>query len=299
MNIQEKVKKIIKNPAWIVVFLNNRGIHLLNDEKYVKLLYKLIFNNELNLENPQKISEKMQWLKLYNRKPEYTKMVDKYEVKNYVKDIIGEEYIIPTLGVYDKFDDIDFEKLPNQFVIKCTHDSGSTVVCRDKNNLNIKATKKKINKCLKKNFYYSHREWPYKDVKPRIIIEKYLVDGEKERPNDYKIYCFNGKATTFLVMTDRTPNSVRVNFYDMNWKQLPISDAHTNSEQKIVKPINDKLMIEIAEKLSKDIPFVRVDFYEIEGHVYFGELTFFPDGGFVEYNPKEYDKIFGNMCKIK
>ena len=126
-----------------------------------------------------------------------------------------------------------------------------------------------------------------------------MADGEKERPNDYKIYCFNGKATTFLVMTDRTPNSVRVNFYDMNWKQLPISDAHTNSEQKIVKPINDKLMIEIAEKLSKDIPFVRVDFYEIDGKVYFGELTFFPDGGFVEYNPKEYDKIFGDMCKIK
>ena len=177
----KKFKKVLKNPLWIIVFLNNRGFHILNDEKYIKLLYKLRCNKKLDLNQPKTFNEKLQWLKLHDRNPQYTKMVDKYEAKKYVASIIGEEYIIPTLGLYDKFDDINFNELPNQFVIKCTHDSGGNIIVKDKKNFSVDDAKKKIEKCLKNNFFYSGREWPYKNVKPRIIIEKYMEDKKIEQ----------------------------------------------------------------------------------------------------------------------
>lgn len=295
-----KIKKLLKNPLWIIIYLNNRGMHILSDEKYLKLLYKLSLSKKLNLNNSRTFNEKLQWLKLYDRNPKYTKMVDKYEVKKYVSNIIGKEYIISTLGIYNDFDEIDFNKLPNQFVIKCTHDSGGIVICKDKEKLDIKNVRKKINKLLKKNFYYSGREWPYKNVKPRIIIEKYIDDGKNTQLNDYKVMCFNGKAKCSFVCTERDNKELglAVTFFDLDWKKMPFKRHYRTSNKKIDKPRNYQKMIELSEKLSKNIPFVRVDWYEIKGKLYFGELTFYPGAGFEEFDPEEWDYKLGEMLKL-
>lgn len=281
MNFKEEIKKYIP------------------DKIFLKYLYYKRTNNKINLANPQTFNEKLQWLKLYDRNPEYTKMVDKYEAKKYVADIIGEEYIIPTLGVWKKFEDIDFNKLPNQFVLKCTHDSGGLVICKDKTKLNIEEAKKKINKSLKRNYYYSGREWPYKNVKPRIIAERYMLTNEQKELIDYKFFCFNGKVQTILVCSNRKGNFKNTNFYDINWSlQAFTREKHENSKEIIEKPENLDKMIKIAEKLSKDIPFVRVDLYEIGGKVYFGELTFYPSSGFEGFEPEEWDRKLGEMIEL-
>ena len=184
----KKIIKAIKYPSYILFWLDNKRIITLNDKKYVEILYHKKTKEKLNLEDPKTFNEKLQWLKLYDRNPEYTKMVDKYEGKEYVADIIGKEYVIPTLGIWEKFKDIDFEKLPNQFVLKCTHDSGSTIICKDKEKFDYKAAEKKIKKALKVNYYYLSREWPYKNIKPRIIAEKYMVDESKTELKDYNFY---------------------------------------------------------------------------------------------------------------
>ena len=193
----------IKKPYKILIYLAKKNKIYIRDDYFLKLQYKDIIGKKLNLENPKTFNEKLQWLKLNDRKDIYTTMVDKYEVKDYVANIIGKEYVIPTLGIYDKFEDINFENLPNQFVMKCTHDSGSTIVCKDKSKLNIKQIKNKLNKFLKKNFYYEGREWPYKNVKPRIIIEQYMENDNGTPIADYKFYCFSGKSNYVMVCTER------------------------------------------------------------------------------------------------
>lgn len=210
---------VIKHPKELLIKINYRYPQMLswmNDEKCLGFWYKYRFGTRLNLKNPKTFNEKIQWLKLYDRNPLYTTMVDKYEAKKYVASIIGEEYIIPTLGVWDKFDDIDFDKLPNQFVLKCTHDSGGLAVCKDKKVFDINAARKRINRSLKRNFYWIGREWPYKDVRPRIIAEQYMEnsDGRTEL-SDYKFYCFNGKPEYCHVISDRTQNET-MDFFDMN-----------------------------------------------------------------------------------
>ena len=202
--MKDKLIKILKNPGYIFIALSRLGFFKkMNDEKYLCIVYKIRTGKTLNLENPKTFNEKLQWLKLYDRKIEYTTMVDKYAVKQYVADKIGENHIIPTLGVWDKFEDIDFDKLPNNFVLKCTHDSGGLVICRDKSKLDMNAAKKKLNKSLKRNYFYAGREWPYKDVKPRIIAEKYLEEKGKTVPEDYKVYCINGKPIYIVVFHNR------------------------------------------------------------------------------------------------
>ncbi len=298
--MEKKIIKLLKNPLYLIVFLNNRGIHLLNDEKYLKLLFKLQMNSALDLESPKTFNEKLQWLKLYDRKDEYTKMVDKYEAKEYVESIIGKQYIIPTLGVYDKFDEIDFDKLPNEFVIKCTHDSGGLIICRDKQKFDKLKAKKKISKCLKKDFYYANREWPYKNVKKRIIVEKYMEDKHSNDLKDYKLFCFNGKTKYILVCSNRQGSLKNTDFFDTNWNLMPFTrENHINNPKGIEKPKNISKMIEIANTLSKDIPFVRVDLYEINGKVYFGELTLFPSAGFEGFEPKEWDNTLGELIEIE
>ena len=272
-------------------------LKLLPDYIFLQIKYRYKFNKKLNLKKPQTFNEKLQWLKLYDRNPEYTKMVDKYEAKKYVANIIGEEYIIPTLGVYDKFEDINFATLPNQFVIKCTHDSGGLIICKDKTKLNIKEARKKINKSLKRNYFYTGREWPYKNVKPRIIIEKYMVDESKKELKDYKFFCFNGEPKLLFVAKDR-PFATKFNYYDMNFKKLPFKQHYENFNDYIEKPKGFEKMIELSKKLSKDIPHVRVDFYDINGKVYFGELTFYHFSGFEKFEPEEWDKILGDMLKL-
>ena len=292
-----KLSKFIKSPLLLFVFLSNRGINLFNDKTYLKIRYFATFKKILNLQTPQTFNEKLQWLKLNDRKDIYTKMVDKYEAKYYVSKIIGNKYIIPTLGIYNNFDEIDFNKLPNQFVIKCTHDSGGLVIVTDKSKLDIKKAKKKINKSLKRNYYYLGREWPYKNVKPRIIVEKYMKDNKDTSMRDYKFFCFNGNPYCILLCNDRN-TELKETFFDLNWKILPFKRPNHSIDTNIEKPHNLDKMIEFSKKLSLNIPFLRVDFYEINGNLYFGELTFYPAGGFSKFEPEEWDLKLGNLIDL-
>lgn len=282
------------------MFLSNRVFfNKMSDETYLKLRYNCIMGRKLNLDNPVTYNEKLQWLKLYDRKPEYTKMVDKYEAKKYVADIIGEEYIIPTLGVWDTVDDIDFDALPKQFVLKCTHDSGGLVICKDKAELDIEETKNTLNHFLHRNFYSIHREWPYKNVKPRIIAEKYMEDESGYELKDYKFFCFNGKVNAMFIATDRNAETETCfDFFDCNFNHMPVINGHPNTKKEIKKPLGFEKMIELAEKLSSGIPQVRIDFYDINGNIYFGEITFFHWSGLKKFEPEKYDKIFGDWITL-
>lgn len=291
---------VIKSPNKIAFGLTNLGLtKWMSDEAYLKWVFKLTFGRKLNLDNPVDFEEKMQWIKLYDRRPEYVKMVDKYEAKKYVADFLGEQYIIPTLGVWDKFDDIDFDSLPNQFVLKCTHDSGGLSICKDKTTFDIAAAKKKIEKSLKNNFFYRGREWPYKDVKPRIIAEKYLTDGDGQLA-DYKVHNFNGKPEMILVARDRFDKHGLVSdFFDVNWNHLDvIRGGHPNCGHEIERPEQITEILELSKKLAENIPFVRTDFYIVDNKVYFGEITFFPASGFALWEPYEKDVEYGKMIKL-
>ena len=238
----------------------------------------------------------MQWLKLHDRKDVYKVMVDKYEVKKYVADLIGSEYIIPTLGIWNKFEEINFNDLPNEFVLKCTHDSGGVFLCRDKSKMNLKNIRIKFKLMLNRNFYYRNREWPYKSIKHRIIAEKFMGNNL----NDYKLFCFNGEPELILVCSDRKEKSgLKEDFFDKNWNHLDIKrPKHPNSTKKINRPENLNNMIELSRKLSSGTKFLRVDFYEIGGKLYFGELTFFPAGGFETFEPAEWELKLGDLLKI-
>ena len=273
-----------------------RIIHL-SDKKFLEFYYEKKFNKKLNLNNPQTFNEKLQWLKLNDRRDIYTTMVDKYEVKKYIANIIGEEYIIPTLGIYNSFDEIDFNKLPNQFVIKCTHDSGGLVIVKDKNKMNKEEARKKINRCLKNNFYYNFREWPYKNVKPRIIIEKYIEDKENNDLLDYKFMCFNGMPK-YVYVTVKNDN-IFENYYDLSFKKININHGYPRLKSEFKKPQKLDCMIKICKILSKDIPFVRIDFHYVDGIILFGEITFYDWAGLKPFNNIEDDYKLGKMIKLK
>ena len=296
-----KIIKYIKKPSNVLLYLMNKNFFKwIPDEKYITIKYKLEMNQKLNLKEPKTFNEKLQWLKLYDRNPEYTKMVDKYEAKKYVADIIGQEYIIPTLGVWDKFEDIEFDKLPKQFVLKPTHTSGNVFICKDKEKINYKQLRKMINKWLKRNYYLVHREWPYKNVKPRIIAEEYVED-ETGALKDYKVYSFNGKCDYVMVCIDRVKNEIKFIYYDKNWKikkEFSKDGIKYGDNIKIERPKNLGKMFEFAEMLSKNIPFVRVDFYEANGNLYFGELTFYPSAGFDNTRTKECQEYLDRALEI-
>lgn len=295
-----KIISYIVEPKKIILYLMNKNyLSFIPDETFLKMKYKLMMGTKLDLENPKTFNEKLQWLKLHDRNPEYTKMVDKYEAKEYVANIIGKEYIIPTLGVWDKFDDIDFDALPNEFVLKPTHTSGNVFICKDKSKIDYKKLKKQVNKWLKRDYYRIHREWPYKNVKPRIIAEKYMENSNDEELKDYKLMCFNGKVKFAFICTDRySEDGLKVTFFDLNWHKLPFERHYPSSNKYIEEPKNYELMKILAEELSQDIPFVRVDFYEINGKIYFGELTFYPGAGFEEFNPEIWDQKIGDMLEL-
>ena len=269
------------------------------DEEFIRRKFKARLGYELDIQNPKTFNEKLQWLKLYDRKSIYTTMVDKYAAKEYVASIIGEEYIIPTLGVWDSFDEIDFNKLPDQFVLKCTHDSGGLVICKDKYKLDIKRARKKINKSLKTNYYFLGREWPYKDVKPRIIAEKYMADESGTELKDYKFFCFGGVVKCFKVDFNRFVEH-HANYYDTNGNRLDFGevDFPPDPNRVITLPNNLDQMIQYAEKLSSGIPFLRADFYNVDESVYFGELTFYPASGFGKIEPEEWDRILGQWIEL-
>lgn len=227
-------------------------------------------------------------------------MVDKVAAKKHVKDIIGSEYIIPTLAVYENVNEIDFDLLPNQFVLKCTHDSGGIVVCSDKEKLNVEEAQKKLQKGLKRSYFYQNREWPYKNVPRRIIAEKYMVDESGYELKDYKFFCFDGKVELLFVATDRTKmdEETKFDFYDANFNHLPFKNGHPNSSKPIMKPKGFEQMKHLAEKLSKGFPHLRVDLYNVNGKIYFGELTFFHFSGMESFEPAEWDLKLGEMINI-
>lgn len=271
----------------------------LSDEKYIKLIYWARMGERLDLNNPKSCNEKLQWLKLYNRKPEYTTMVDKYAVKKYVADIIGEEYIIPTIGVWDKFDDIDFGSLPNQFVLKCTHDSGGLVICKEKSRLDLKAARKKINKSLRTNYYLHAREWPYKDVTRKIIAEKYMSDSDDSGLADYKFYCFHGEVKLVMINSDRNSEEpTKADHFDKDFNWVDLTWGYQHAKLRPIRPAQFDVMVEISEKLSKNIPHVRVDLYCCGDNIYFGELTFFDGSGLDKIEPVEWDYKIGEWLTL-
>lgn len=273
------------------------ALRYLPDDIYIQLYYFSHFKHFANLKNPKTYNEKLNWLKLNDRKELYTKLVDKYEVKKYVANLIGEEYIIPTLGVWEKFDDIDFDVLPDKFVLKCTHDSEGLVIVRDKKNFDKKAAKEKIENALKLNFYYIGREWPYKNIKPQIIAEKYMEDKIDGELRDYKFFCFSGKAKVMFVASDRNKDNTKFDFYDMDFNHLCIKQHYPNAGN-VRKPITFNKMIELSEILASGLPHVRVDFYEVDGKCYFGEMTFYHFSGFMPFKPNKWDEILGDWLKL-
>lgn len=272
-----------------------------NDELYLKLLFGCFQGYRLDLKCPRTFNEKLQWLKLYNRKPEYTKMVDKYAVKEYVAEKIGEQYIISTLGVWDRVEDIDWDSLPQQFVLKTTHAGGGNgvVLCRDKSTFDRNLAIAKLHKSMNTNPYYPLREWPYKNVKPRVIAEQYLVDESGVELKDYKFFCFNGEVRLFKVDFNRQ-NEHRANYYDTDWNLLPLGEVSCppNTSKVLQRPDNFESMLILASKLSQNIPFVRVDFYNVRGKVYFGEITFFPASGMAPFNSKDWDYMLGSWIEL-
>lgn len=297
---------IIKNfrrnkTAFLASILRRISFLFKNDKLYLKLLYLFELHQWPNLDKPKTFNEKLQWLKLHNRQPEYTMMVDKYAVKEYVAKIIGKEHIIPTLGVWDNFKDIDFDKLPNQFVLKTTHGGGgmAVVICKDKNNFDYNRAKKILEKSLHSDIYRNFREWPYKDVPKRIIAEKYMAADNNHGLTDYKVHNFNGVSKLILVCQERYGNAPMIEtFYTEKWEKLDLArSGHPNPN--IEKPEKLKELLELSQKLSKDIPFSRTDFYIIQNNIYFGEITFYPASGLSPFYPQEFDRILGDWLDIK
>lgn len=298
--ILDKAIRVIGNPYLRFAYISDLGLlNWMSDESFLKRKYYYKFGEKLSLEKPVTFNEKLQWLKIYDHNPAYTMMVDKYRVRNYITSKIGKEYLVPLVGVWDKPDDIDFSLLPNKFVLKCNHNSGKGIcICKDKDKLNIKKVKKELAKGLKQNYYYHGREWPYKDVPRKIICEEFLDNNGRDLL-DYKLMCFNGKVQCSFVCTDRfSKNGLHVTFFDRDWNVMPFERHYPSYKQGLPKPRQYYKMIELAETLAEKIPFVRVDFYEIEGKIYFGELTFFPGSGFEEFTPKEWDVKLGNLLML-
>jgi len=272
-------------------------MHITPTKLYLSLKYRVVFGSWIKWDNPTTYSEKLQWLKLYGYRAEYTDYVDKIKVKNYVASIIGKEYIIPTLGVWDSGSDVDFVSLPDRFVLKCNHDSGKVIICTNKTLINESSIRRAINKQLRTNYYLRGRETPYKFVKRCVFAEEYMQDEETQELRDYKFYCFDGTPRLLLVATDRNYD-VKFDYYDMDFNHLDIKRGHDNSVKKISPPSNFSLMKDIAAKLSSNIPHVRVDLYEVNGRVFFGEMTFYPSSGFTPFEPLSWERILGGWITL-
>lgn len=293
------LSSLFRPKVWIFYLLLRKPGRLLSDKTFLKLKYWATTGRKLNIDNPGSFNEKLQWLKLYNRRSEYTMMADKYAVREYVKKTIGEEYLIPLLGVWDRPEDIDFDVLPEQFVLKCNHDCGSVIICRDKSSFDQVATINKLKKCLKENYYWQGREWPYKDIKPKIVAEKYMGDNL----TDYRIYCFNEIPKLIYSYSNESqadgskPEPRYCDIFDHNWKPIPYHQKllpHGN----VPMPGQLSKMLEIAKLLSANSIFVRIDFYEIDNMLYVGEMTFYPGGGMSKFYPDSYDLELGKWLKL-
>lgn len=276
--------------------VNGSYTSILPDKIYIKKLYKKRLNKELDLKNPKTYTEKLNWLKLYDRNPFYSVLADKYAVRKYVKEKIGEKYLIPLIGVWDNVDDVDFEKLPNSFVLKCNHDNG-VVICKDKSNFDWEKAKQDLLCHYNRNYYKKCREWSYKRIEKKIICEKYMADINQPVLVDYKFFCFNGRVNALFIATNR-PVDTRFDFFDRDFNHLPIQNGHPNADNKIDKPLVFDEMIFISEKLSEGFPHVRVDLYYINGQIYFGEITITHFGGFTPLEPEEWELKFGKWIEL-
>lgn len=292
---------MIKDPNYLWIFMNDHDLyHVKDDRKYLDICFEHYFGHKINWANPETFNEKLQWLKINDRCEEYTELVDKIEVKKTVSKLIGEKYVIPTLATWDNVNEVNFDILPNQFVLKCTHNSGlGMCICKDKSTLNKQQVLRDIRSGLHQNYYYHGREWPYKNIQPRIIVEKYLDDPTGDLV-DYKFFCFNGIANCVMVCTERFTGDPKFYFFDKKWNLLRLNKRGKEAPKdfSLPKPSNIDEMFEIAEILAQGFKFVRVDLYDCDGKIYFGELTFYPDSGFDPNLLPETDMYFGKLIKL-
>lgn len=296
------LKLYFNRPRLLLLAFIKKCNFCFSDSVFLRIRYKLETGNTLHLKNPERFTEKIQWLKLHNRKEIYTRFVDKYLVKEYVSNKIGQEYIIPLLGVWDNPDEINFEKLPDKFVLKTTHGGGNggVIICNNKKIFDTVQAQNKLHNALKSKIYPEFREWPYKHVKPRIIAETLLELDNIKDLTDYKIFCFNGSPKYIQVIQDRSTNET-IDFFDVEWNHMPfygLNPKCKNSNYSIKKPVNLEKMIDIARTLSENIPFLRVDLYNLNGRIYFGELTFFPGSGFGKFTPDQWDYKLGELIQL-
>lgn len=293
---RQRIIKGLKHPKFLLIFFIQEYLaKILSDTTYIKWIYRLRIGKKFHIDNPVTFNEKMSWLKLNDHNPLYTTLADKYEVKAYVANKIGSQYVVENFGVYDKWSVIDFEKLPDQFVMKGTHDSGGAFVCRDKNNFNFEATRRRIEANLATNCYYKSREWPYKEIKPRIIIDKLLDDHTGSELRDYKFWCFNGKPT-YMYCTVKA-KEIYENFYDMDFNPVMIDHGFPRHQPEFDKPAEFEEMKRLASKLSEGFPFIRIDFFDVEGHVYFGEFTFYDWGATMPFGG-DWDERLGALLEL-
>lgn len=300
-NIIKKANKYISNQEYRLRVNSKLGLYNnMDDKKFIEKMFKATMDYPLNLEKPKSFNEKLQWLKLYDRNPLYTKLVDKYKVREYISEKIGEDYLIPLLGVWDDPEEIDFDSLPNKFVLKCNHNSGlGMCICTDKSKIDIKKVKNELKSGLAQNYYLNGREWPYKNVSRKIICEKYMTDETGKNLRDYKFYCFDGKPKIVGIYQDRNSDKETTgDFFDMNFEWVDLKFGMPNALNKPQKPQKFQEMIKIAEILSEGIPEVRVDLYISNNKIYFGELTFFDGGGFDKIEPLEWDYKLGSWIKL-
>lgn len=301
--IPKKMIRFISDGDYRFLINANRGKYdSMDDETYLRKKYKAIMGRELDLDSPETFSEKLQWLKLHDRKPEYSVYADKYAVREHIAKTLGEQYLIPLLGVWDSPDEIDFDSLPDKFVLKCTHNSGlGMCICTDKSSLDTSKVRAELKKGLEQNYYFTGREWPYKNIKPRIIAEKYITDTEDSAGlSDYKFFCFNGTADSVMLCLERNTGDTKFYFFDKDWnlKRLNVRGKNAPADFTLPKPECTDEMFAAAEKLSQGFRFIRIDLYQSCGKVYFGEMTFFPDSGFDRNILDETDRYWGGLIKL-
>ena len=289
------MKKTIENA--ILFVLSTRLFNWIPDDKYLKIKYRIKTKDKLNLENPGNYNEKIQWIKMNFRKDEHINMVDKYEARKFIEEKLGSKYLIPLIGIWDKTSDIDFAKLPDSFVLKCTHDSGSFIICRDKSKLNIAKTKRKLNRNLKRNYYYKSREWLYKDIKPRIICEQLLKNEDGSEIKDYKAFGFNG-VVKFIGVRYSHEGQMTAQMFDTDWNSLDRPDMLLPGDTRIDKPQTLDEIINITRILSAEMPMLRVDLYTIRDRVYFGEMTFYHGSGFDTIHLEDLEAKMGDWIEL-
>lgn len=306
MTNKERIMKVLsKDGFFYALYYGLKLTHLdrfISDKNFVRLQYRCYTGLKLDLKNPKTYNEKLLWIKIYEHNDKYTDLVDKYKVKDFVKDTIGEEYIIPTIGVWDKPEEIDFNSLPNQFVLKTNHSGNNEgiIICKDKKTLDKSKAIKKLRKSLNTNMYLAGREWPYKNVQKRVIAETYMEDSTTHDLRDYKFFCFDGEVKALFVATDRQGEDgiVKFDFFDKDFNHLEMTNVHPTSSVPIAKPNTFEIMKQCASKLSKGLPQCRVDLYEVNGKVYFGEITLFHNNGTQLFQPDKWNYIFGEWIDL-